>query len=101
MLARSTVPSLIVIGTLHMLTLACACDAAVAANSTASESTAASRATFPIAAGNTHAPALNPSRWRPARRTGAYRPRSDFGGSAEREITPVAAVREELPSVLT
>src|SRR2546423_14814614 len=84
MLARSTVPSLIVIGTLHMLTLACASDAALAANSKATDSAAVSGATFPIAAGNTHAPALqrttlilNPSRWRPVRRSGAYRPRVD------------------------
>src|SRR3954454_20958227 len=84
MLARSTVPSLIVIGTLHMLTLACASDAPLAANSNATDSAAASSATFPIAAGDTHAPALqrttlilNPSRWRPARRGGASPPRLD------------------------
>src|SRR6185436_10894112 len=84
MLARSTVPSLIVTGTLHMLTLACASDAALAANSNAAESAAASSASFPIAAGNARAPAvqrttliLNPSRWRPARRGGAYRPLVD------------------------
>src|SRR5438128_1467473 len=47
MLALSITPSLIGIWTSHMLTLACASDAALAPNSRASESAGASIVTFP------------------------------------------------------
>src|SRR5436305_7922187 len=58
MLALSTVPSLIVIGTLHMLTLAWAVDAASAAATTAS---ASARASMPVMrAPPWVAPALGP-----------------------------------------